>query len=134
MLFQCEPIDLNIKAMACLSGLLYITKKDIIGSLYPKTLYGNRRWDTEWMNNIKLDREEIIEVLPPTVFITSQADSLRKHTINYANSLKSFGKECKLWDYPDNEELTHAFVAIKPYLPESKKAVEKIVRWMKKYE
>lgn len=129
-IFNCRPIALTIRKLVCLSGMFYVTKSDLIGFTYPATLFGELRHDQKLMSYMNLDHPEILSLLPPVLMTTSKADFLRKYTISYADEIRKSGKSCEVLDYTSSKEATHAFPAIKPNLPESIDAIEKITAWL----
>ncbi len=126
----CLPNDMSIKAIAYISGMFYVSEKDIIGRLYPATLYGEKRKSTEFMNMMNPDRPETLDNLPPAIFTTSDADFLRSYTLKYCRAYQNTGKDCTLLDYKGNKELKHAFPDTRSNLPESREAIFKITQWI----
>ena len=118
-----------IKGIACLSGMFYTAKKDIIGRVYAKDLYGARRKDPALMQYMNPEHEEVMRHLPPIVMTTSDADFLRGYTMEYADALTKAGHDALLLDYGKGKHLIHAFPALNPYLPESVDAMSRILQW-----
>lgn len=133
-LLEKEPAHLDIKAMACVSGMFYITRKDIIGFVYPRELFPKKRKNRRFIKNMNPENEDIMSKLPPLVLTSSKADYLKNYTIRYAKALRKAKHDCRILFYGDNKELDHAFVTLKPDLPESQDAIKKIVQWFEKYQ
>lgn len=122
----CRLSNLTIRKMACFSGMFYTKKKDVIGLLYPKQIYGKRQSDKEFMEMMDPEHPEIINNLPPVLLVSSEADYLKKYTLDYEKALRDAGKDCQLLFYADNKELDHAFPSLKPWLKESREVIDRI--------
>lgn len=129
-----EPAHLDIKAMACVSGMFYITRKDIIGFLYPRELFPDKRKNRRFMKSMNPENEDIMSKLPPLILISSKADYLRNYTIRYSKALRKARHSCRIVYYSDNKELVHAFATLKPEMIESQDALKKIIQWFEKYD
>ena len=101
-----------------------------MGLVYARNLYGDRRKDPSFIRYMNPECPEVIEQLPPVFMVGSDADFLRNNTKRYAAALREAGHSCTLIYYEDNKELTHAFPALKPGIPESRDVLEKLVKWM----
>ena len=123
-----------IKGLACLSGMFYTAKKDIIGRVYVKDLYGARRKDATLMQYMNPEHKEVIDNLPPVIMTTSDADFLKGYTVEYAEALTKAGHDALLLDYGKGKHLIHAFPALSPYLPESIDAMSRILQWFAMHE
>ena len=128
--FRLQPVSLRVRALACFSGLFYTTRRDAVGLVYARNLYGDRRKDPSFIRYMNPECPEVIEQLPPVFMVGSDADFLRNNTKRYAAALREAGHSCTLIYYEDNKELTHAFPALKPGIPESRDVLEKLVKWM----
>ena len=118
-----------IKGLACLSGMFYTAKKDLIGRVYIKDLYGERRKDSALMQYMDPEHNEVMDNLPPVIMTTSSADFLKSYTLSYAQALEKSGHSVKLLNYGDGKHLIHAFPALRPLLPESVDAMSRILHW-----
>lgn len=118
-----------IKGLACLSGMFYTAKKDLIGLVYPKDLYGERRKDSELMQYMDPEHNEVMDNLPPVIMTTSSADFLKSYTLSYAQALEKSGHSVKLLNYGEGKHLIHAFPALNPFIPESVDAMSRILDW-----
>ncbi|MBQ1251256.1 MAG: alpha/beta hydrolase [Clostridia bacterium] len=118
-----------VKGLACLSGMFYTAKKDLIGRVYLKDLYGERRKDARLMQYMNPEHKEVIDNLPPVIMTTSAADFLKHYTLAYAQALEKAGHPFKLLDYGAGKQLIHAFPALNPFIPESVDAMSRILHW-----
>ena len=123
---NCRTSTLNIRKMACFSGMYYTDKLDLIGVLYPQQIFKEMRKDKEFM---KLMNPEIINILPPMHLTSSDVDFLGKYTLSFADALKRAGNKCKVMFYRGNKELTHAFPAQKSFLPESIEVLDDVTKF-----
>lgn len=128
--FALPPVSLQIRALACFSGLFYTTRRDAVGLAYARNLYGDRRKDLSLIRYMNPECPEVMEPLPPIFLVGSDADFLSGQTRQYAAALREAGHSCTLIYYEDNRELTHAFPALKPDIPESKDVLDKLVGWI----
>ena len=119
----------SIKGLACLSGMFYTAKKDLIGRFYLKDLYGERRKDSELMQYMNPEHKEIINNLPPVIMTTSSADFLKNYTLSYAQALEKSGHSTKLLNYGECKHLIHAFPVLNPFIPEIVDAMSRILDW-----
>ena len=118
-----------IKGLACLSGMFYTAKKDLIGRVYRKDLYGERRKDSGLMQYMNPEHKEVMDNLPPVIMTTSSADFLKNYSFSYAQALEKAGHCVKLLDYGEGKHLIHAFPALNPFIPESADAMSRILHW-----
>ena len=130
----CEAMGFHsannpVKGLACLSGMFYTAKKDLIGRVYVKDLYGEHRKDSGLMQYMNPEHKEVTENLPPVIMTTSSADFLKRYTLDYAEALKKSGNTVKLLNYGEGKHLIHAFPALSPFLPESVDAMSRILQW-----
>ena len=110
--------------------MFYTTRKDPIGLVYPRYLFGEKRKDSSFLRYMNPECAEVMEHLPPVFLAGSDADFLKGYTKRYAAALRRAGHPCKLLYYEDNKELTHAFPALKPELPESRNVLDQLVEWI----
>ena len=130
----CEAMGFDsanrpVKGLACLSGMFYTAKKDLIGRVYLKDLYGERRKDSGLMQYMDPEHSEIMDNLPPVIMTTSSADFLKSYTLSYAQALEKSGHSVKLLNYGEGKHLIHAFPALNPFIPESVDAMSRILDW-----
>ncbi len=85
--------DMCIKAIVFISGMFYTTNIDLIGAVYPGTLYGTKRWDRAFIKTMDPEKPETLSALLPAMFITSKADFLRDYTLRYADAFSKAGKD-----------------------------------------
>ncbi len=129
--FGLQPEALRIRALACFSGLFYTTRKDPVGLVYSRNLYENGVVDSSLLHYMNPECPEVTEHLPPVFLVGSRADFLRNNTQRYAAALRKAGHPCTLIYYDKNRELTHAFPALKPDLPESRDVLDRLVAWIR---
>ncbi|MBR1659053.1 MAG: alpha/beta hydrolase [Oscillospiraceae bacterium] len=130
-LFGCREYGLTISRLILFSGMIYTTENNPIGLVYRKELYREKSGDRAFLERIAPDNPEIMSLLPPIFLVSSKADFLRGHTLNYAGALKHNSHEYRLLYFPAGKELTHAFPALLPSLPESGDVLDAILDWMK---
>ena len=119
----------SVKGLACLSGMFYTAKKDLIGRVYIKDLYGERRKDSGLMQYMNPEHKDVIDHLPPVIMTTSSADFLKGYTLSYAQALEKSGHSVKLLNYGEGKHLIHAFPVLNPFIPESADAMSRILHW-----
>ena len=122
---------MHIKGIALNSGMLYTSGRGFVSLVYRKEPYKKRCRDKGFMKYTDPEAHEIISKLPPVLLSSARGDFLRSHTLKFARTLKANGAKPLLIYYPDRKDLTHAFVSLRPSLPESRKALTKIYRWIK---
>jgi acetyl esterase/lipase len=127
--FGVPALSLRIHALACFSGMFYTTRKDPVGLVYPRYLFGDKRKDASLMRYMDPECPDVMESLPPVFLAGSEADFLKGYTKRFADALRKAGHPYTLVYYEDNKELTHAFPALKPELPESQNVLDKMVEW-----
>lgn len=126
----CESTGLKVRALVCFSGMFYTTKSDLIGAVYQQDLYGMRRKDRVFMNEMNPENKEIITNLPPVLLTSSRHDFLKNYTLRYAEALREAGHPCQLLFYRGGRQVGHAFPALNPQLPESEEVLEKMLAWL----
>jgi acetyl esterase/lipase len=126
---NCRTSTLNIRKMACFSGMYYTDKLDLIGVLYPQQIFKEMRKDKEFMKLMNPENPEIINILPPMHLTSSDVDFLGKYTLSFADALKRAGNKFKVMFYRGNKELTHAFPAQKSFLPESIEVIDDVTKF-----
>lgn len=128
--FGLPAVFLRIRALACFSGMFYSARRDPVGLVYSRNLYGERRKDPSLMQYMNPEHPEVMDHLPPVFLVGSEADFLRSYTKRYDLALREAGHPCSLLYYENNSELTHSFPALKPDLPESADVQVKMVEWL----
>ena len=128
-----KPSDLHINAIGFISGMFYTTKFDKIGMFLPRYLYGKNYKKSAFGKYVNPDNKELIESLAPVWLVTSHNDYLRKYTLNFEKALAEAGKEYEFVDFPKDKRLTHAFSVFEPFLPESKKTIDLLAGYLKKF-
>ncbi len=130
-LFSCRGYDLKLSGLVLIGGMLYTANNDPIGLVYRHALYQEKTRDRRFMQIISPEYPRLISLLPPVLMISSGADFLHRQSFKYAGALKQNGHSCRLMYFPEGKELTHAFPALLPSLPESGTAIRAMGRWMK---
>jgi len=128
--FGLPASPLRVRALACFSGMFYSARRDPLGLLYARNLYGKRRKDPSFIQYMNPECSEVMDHLPPVFLAGSEADFLRSYTKRFAAALRAAGHPSKLVYYEENRELTHAFPALKPNLPESRNVLDQLVEWL----
>ena len=123
-----EPTHMVFRAVGLISGMFYTNKPDPIGWLMAEQFYGDKRTDPEFLQYMDPENPEIINNLPPAFLITSRGDFLNNYTIMFHNALKKAGKTSHMVYYGE-QELTHAFPVMHPFLPQSIDAVNRMTDW-----
>ena len=129
-MFGLPAASLRVRALACFSGFFYTTRRDLPGLVYSRNLYGKKRKDASLMRYLNPECPEVMEQLPPVFLAGSDADFLKSYTRRYAEALRSAGHPSTLLYFENNRELTHAFPALKPDLPESRDVLDQLVEWI----
>ena len=132
--FGLPPVPLRVRGLACFSGMYYTTRKDAVGLTYARNLYGEKRKDDSFIRYMNPECPEVMEHLPSVFLVGSEADFLKAHTKRFAKALRAAEHPCELIYYKENRELTHAFPALKPDLPESGEVLDKLVKWISRTE
>lgn len=129
-LMGCEAPKLSFKAVCFVSGMFYTTKKDMVGISYPYVIYPEQRRNEEFMRYMDVENPGIMAALPPAIMTSSRNDFLRKYTLGYHEALVRAGADSSLIYYAlRNRDLGHAFVTLRPELPQSVEAFDIICRW-----
>lgn len=123
-----EPSRMVFKALGLHGGMFYTNREDPIGWLLADQFYGDKMADDNFIQYLDPEHEEIIRNLPPVFLTTSRGDFLNNYTLMYHEALKKAGRRSHLMYFGDND-LGHAFVAIRPYLAASIDAMDEMVDW-----
>ncbi len=128
--YGCTDPGINVKALVCVSGMLYVSTSFTMGITYRKELYGKRRRDAIFMRYTDPEFREIMNALPPVFLTTSKGDFLRSSTKKYVRALRKAGHPYR-YMYFDSVELKHGFPILMPLLPESKEVLRETDKWIK---
>ena len=120
----CKKSGLKVKKLVCFSGMFYTKKMDLIGLLYPRQIFGEKLLDREFMKLMNPENPEVLDTIPPLLLVSSDKDFLKKHTLSFHEACEKANKACRLWFYEGNDELTHAFASLRPFLPKSREVIE----------
>ena len=126
----CGEYGLAISRLVMFSGMIYTTADDLIGLVYRNELYREKSGDRKFMARIAPDNPSFMSLLPPVFLVSSKADFLRDQTLDYANALERNHHEHRLLYFPEGKELTHAFPALLPSLPESEVVLDELRDWL----
>ena len=126
--------NLQVNSLVCFSGMFYTVRRDMIGIAYASSLYGDRRKDPSFKRLMDPECPEVMDNLPPMFLTSSDADFLKKYTIDYSEALHKAGHPCEFLYYEGNKELTHAFPSLRTDLPESREVMEKMIEWIGRIE
>ena len=129
-LFGCPDPLLSLRGLIGFSGMYYTTRRDPLGLIYRKDLYGERRKRPSVTELMDPEHPEVVSSLPPVFLTSSENDFLKSYSLRYAEALQAQGHSCELLYFPKGKDLTHAFPSLRPELPESKMALERILGWM----
>ena len=127
---NCPLPKLRPAALVLISGMLYTTRRDLLGMIYRKDLYGAHRRERAFMARMDPEHPEVVAALPPVLATSSRGDFLRKYTLRYAGALESAGHPCELLYYPQGKKLGHAFPSLHPFLPESGEVMTRMTSWL----
>lgn len=122
------PSRMTFRAVGLISGMFYTQRRDPIGFLLSEQFYGDKRTDKEFLQYMDPENPEILENLPPAFFVTSRGDFLNNYTLMYHKALMRAGKATRLVYYGE-QELDHAFVFSRPYIPQSADAIDRMTAW-----
>lgn len=85
---QTDLSGLFIKGLGLISGLFYTASKDRYGLFYKAMLYGSDMKNAMMRKYRNPESKEIMDSLPPCIFITSEGDSLKKQSITFCKVLQ----------------------------------------------
>ena len=128
--FGLPAASLRVRALACFSGFFYAARRDLPGMVYSRNLFGEKKKDSAFMRYMNPECPDVMNQLPPVFLAGSDADFLKGYTKRFAAALRRAGHPCELVYYEHNKELTHAFPALKPDLPESRDVLNRLLEWI----
>ena len=120
---------INIRAMAAISGMFYVRRKDMVGMVVGGNIVPKDRKNEKYAVLLDMESDEIIRCLPPIFLVSSKGDFLRKYTLRYGDFLKEHKKEYRMIYYDRGKHLMHSFPSLAPELPESIAVDNMIVQW-----
>ena len=120
-----EPTRLSFKALGLHSGMFYTDREDPIGWMLADQVFGDKMADENFKQYLDPENDEILKNLPPVFLTTSRGDFLSKYTLMYHDALKKEGRVSHLMYFGDND-LWHAFVALRPELADSIDAMDRM--------
>lgn len=122
---QTDLSGLYIKGLGLISGLFYTASRDRYGLFYKAMLYGKDMKNAMVRKYRNPESPEIIDSLPPCIFITSEGDFLKKQSVSFCKALQQKGVYVLLDDYLD-ATLVHDFPVFQNDRKESGDAIRKI--------
>ncbi len=125
---------IRIRAMAAVSGMFYVNKKDMVGMVMGGNIIPGNWRKGEIRKTMSMESDEIVRCLPPVFLVSSKGDFLRKYTLQYSDFLKEQEKEYRLVYYDKGKKLIHAFPSLTPEIPESIAVDEMIASWFLEHE
>ena len=126
----CQDPGLRIRALVCISGMFYTTRRDMIGAVYRKNIFPHRYKDPVSMAYMNPEHPEVMRHLPPLYLITSEADYLKGYTFRYADALRRAGHPFQLRNCGEKKTLKHAFASRHPQIAESREAFDAVFQWL----
>ncbi len=123
-----KPSRMTFKALGLSGGMFYTNGDDLLGMLLAEQFYGDKFDDKKFLQYMNPEHPEIINNLPPTFLVTARGDFLNNYTLMFHKALKNAGKTTKLLYYGESD-LFHTFNFSRPYLPQSKDANDKMVKF-----
>ena len=130
--FGIKAPELSVRGLACFGGMLYTGNFDLLGLVYRRDLYGERRHDASFMELMDPENPRVELNLPPVLQVTSKADFLKTYTLRFNRALMVAGHDNRLIYYKTGEELKHAFPSLRPDLPQSKEILDELDAWFRK--
>ena len=124
----------RVRAMAALSGMFYVNRKDLVGLVMTDNIVPRERDDEELAGMLNAERDEVVDALPPMLLVSSKGDFLRKYTLRYGDFLMARGKEHRMIYYDKGKHLPHAFPSLAPEIPESLAVDQMMVRWFMEHQ
>lgn len=123
-----KPSRMTFKALGLSCGMFYTNRDDILGLVLSEQFYGDKFDDKKFLQYMNPEHPEIINNLPPVFLVTARGDFLNNYTIMFHRALKKAGKTARLLYYGESD-LIHTFNFSRPYLPQSKDANDKMVKF-----
>lgn len=128
-IYGVPEIKTPISALGIISGMLYTNKKDPLGMVLPKMMFGKGYKRKDFYKYTNLERPEFIDSLPPVYMVSSADDMLKEHTLSFHKALVEREHEVKLRFFDKDKRLVHAFVALYPDYPESELAYREMLEF-----
>ena len=117
-----KPSKMVYAAIGAISGMFYTSKT------LQDQIFGDRRYDDEFVSYMNPEHPEILNNLPPVFMMTSCGDSLNNYTLRYHKALKEAGRPVKLVFFGD-ETLYHVFPITDPEHPKSIEGTDKMLAY-----
>ncbi len=132
-LFNTEKIDVDIKAVAIVCGLMNLEENSIsywgLRSMCLERGYKKH----EYYQNLIFDNIHEMKDLPPFFLATSDEDELRNMTLNFGRTLRKYGVKYKMKYYEKKEDkkLGHMFSIFHPEYKESVELIDEMLNFFK---
>ena len=117
-----KPSRMVFAAVGFICGMFYTNKT------LEDQVFGERRFDTNFLKYMNIEHPEIVNNLPPAFLLTSCGDTFNNYSIRFNKALKEAGRVSKLL-YLGDEELMHIFPITNPEHPRSLEATDKMLAW-----
>ena len=117
-----RPSKMVFSAVGFISGMFYTNKA------LEEQVFGNRRYDKDFLKYMNIEHPEIVNHLPPAFLLTSCGDMFNNYSIRFHNVLKETNRVSKLL-YLGDEELMHIFPITNPEHPRSLEATDRMLAW-----
>lgn len=124
--------EIQITALALISGLFYTTANDFYGAFYKRLLYSKSAIDFEIPRFVNPDCEDVAGVLPPCYLITSAKDNLKDYTFRFEKALDKYDIP-HVFRYMENPKLQHDFPVMDTDSIEAKGVIVDISNTFKRY-
>ena len=126
---QVSVCPAPLQALGLISGMFYTNRFDQIGLSLPKYLYGTDYKQSDFAPYVNPTYQKLVQALPPCLLVTSKNDNLHHYTTKFEKALTKYNMPHRLLDFPKNKQLTHAFSAFEPFLPESTQTIRAIAEY-----
>lgn len=128
-LFNTKNIDVDIKAIAIVSGMMNLEEKTI-GYWGLRSMCLERGYKKqEYYQNLIFDNIPEMKDLQPTFLTTSDEDELRHMTLNFEKTLKKYSVEyrMKYFEKRETKKLGHVFSILYPGYEESIELIDELL-------
>ncbi len=136
-IYDVEDFGLQFNAVALTSPVTYMDDGSVI-SVYTKHILGGKSYKKQkWASYVNADQIVALGKMPPAFLVTSSGDTLAlAQTLKTAKLFEEKGIEHKLmnWDKVDGKALPHVFPILYPESEPSRKTIDEMLAFFKKYE
>lgn len=117
-----EPSRMVYAAIGTICGMFYTSRE------LQDQIFGDRRYDDEFVSYMDPEHPEILNNLPPVFMMTSCGDTLNNYSLRFHKALKDAGRPVKLVYFGD-EALYHVFAITNPEHPKSLEGTDKMLAY-----